>query len=165
LSPSESEISTDRVRARTDPAVNRWIDQETEHRLSLYAHQRPELIRHRLRELDQEWDIERVLETNASSMILGTLTLGALVSRKWFVVPFAVAGFLLQHAVQGWCPPLNFFRKRGVRTSREIERERCALRALLEEPGVPVSKQKAAPVQAEEEPNGTHESRPRTRRH
>ena len=38
--------------------------------------------------------------------------------------------FLLQHAVQGWCPPVPFFRRRGVRTAREIEIERYALKAL-----------------------------------
>jgi hypothetical protein len=38
--------------------------------------------------------------------------------------------FLVQHAVQGWCPPLVVLRRRGVRTRREIEEERYALKAL-----------------------------------
>jgi hypothetical protein len=38
--------------------------------------------------------------------------------------------FLLQHALQGWCPPVPFFRSRGVRTAREIDQERYALKAL-----------------------------------
>ena len=38
--------------------------------------------------------------------------------------------FLLQHALQGWCPPLPLFRRLGVRTAREIARERYALQAL-----------------------------------
>jgi DNA-binding transcriptional ArsR family regulator len=38
--------------------------------------------------------------------------------------------FLFQHATQGWCPPLPLFRKRGVRTRKEIEREKYALKAL-----------------------------------
>jgi hypothetical protein len=31
---------------------------------------------------------------------------------------------------QGRCPPLSVLRRRGVRTRREIEAERCALKAL-----------------------------------
>jgi hypothetical protein len=45
-------------------------------------------------------------------------------------VPAVVTTFLLQHALQGWCPPVPFFRKRGVRTMREIDTERYALKAL-----------------------------------
>jgi hypothetical protein len=39
----------------------------------------------------------------------------------------------LQHALQGWCPPVPVLRRLGYRTQPEIEEERCALRALLEE--------------------------------
>jgi len=87
-------------------------------------------IERRLAELDQEWDIERLLETNASIATLVGLTLGATVDRKWFLLPAAVAGFLLQHAVQGWCPPMPVFRRMGVRTSSEIDYERYALKAI-----------------------------------
>ena len=38
--------------------------------------------------------------------------------------------FLLQHALQGWCPPLPLLRRLGVRTQAEIERERYALKAI-----------------------------------
>jgi hypothetical protein len=41
-----------------------------------------------------------------------------------------VASFLLQHAVQGWCPPVSIFRRLGVRTMREMDEERYALKAL-----------------------------------
>ena len=41
-----------------------------------------------------------------------------------------IGGFLLQHAVQGWCPPLPFFRANGVRTQSEIDEEKFALKAL-----------------------------------
>jgi hypothetical protein len=50
------------------------------------------------------------------------LALGATVDRRFFLVPGLVAGFLLQHAVQGWCPPIPFFRRRGFRTASEIDR-------------------------------------------
>jgi hypothetical protein len=41
-----------------------------------------------------------------------------------------VTGFLFQHAIQGWCPPVPVLRKLGFRTSYEIEQERRALMAL-----------------------------------
>lgn len=46
------------------------------------------------------------------------------------MLPAAVSAFLLQHALQGWCPPVPFFRKRGVRTPAEIAAERNALKLL-----------------------------------
>jgi hypothetical protein len=51
-------------------------------------------------------------------------------SRKWLILPGVVLSFLFQHAVQGWCPPVPVFRRLGVRTREEIDRERYALKAL-----------------------------------
>lgn len=84
----------------------------------------------RVRALDREWDIERTLEANAAVASLVGLGLGALVHRGFFGFSAIVAAFLLQHALQGWCPPLPVFRRRGVRTAREIDEERYALKAL-----------------------------------
>ena len=120
----------DRVRANTDPELNRRIDTLLERRIRFYATQDKEVISERIEELDREWDIERVLETNAASISLIGLFLGATSGRRWFVLPAIVSGFLLQHAVQGWCPPVPLFRRLGVRTRLEIEQERHALKLL-----------------------------------
>jgi hypothetical protein len=45
------------------------------------------------------------------------------------ILPGVVAAFLLQHAIQGFCPPLPVLRALGYRTDREIETERNALKA------------------------------------
>jgi hypothetical protein len=79
-------------------------------------------------ELDREWDIERTLEANASTAVLVGVTLGALVDRRFFALPAIVAGFLLQHAIQGWCPPVPLLRRLGFRTASEIDYERYALK-------------------------------------
>ena len=50
--------------------------------------------------------------------------------RRWAYLPLVVTGFLLQHATQGWCPPVPILRALGFRTQGEIERERYALKAL-----------------------------------
>ena len=121
--------TADRVPAHTSAEVNRRIQQDTAE--SVRWHPRhPDRIDHRLRELDEEWDIERTLEANAATLALTGTLLGAFVDKRFLALPIAVTAFLLQHAVQGWCPPVPFFRKRGVRTMREIDEERFALKAL-----------------------------------
>ncbi|HLU39384.1 MAG TPA: DUF2892 domain-containing protein [Planctomycetota bacterium] len=118
-----------RVPRHTAPEVNARIRHDTEARLA-YLADKPEQIQNRLDELDREWDIERVLEVNGSMLALTGLFLGVTGSRKWLLLPTAVVGFCLQHALQGWCPPLSVFRRLGIRTQREIDEERYALKAL-----------------------------------
>lgn len=122
--------TVDRVTLQTDDAVNERIRRQIEQNVALYQNASPAAIEARLEELDHEWDIERTLEANAATASLIGLTLGLTVNRKWLFLPGAVAAFLLQHAVQGWCPPLPVFRRLGVRTASEIEYERYALKAL-----------------------------------
>jgi hypothetical protein len=110
--------------------VNEDIRRNTEQNVARYASAGAAAIDRRLVELDREWDIERTLEANAAVASLVGLTLGATVNRKWFLFPAVVAGFLLQHAVQGWCPPVPVFRRLGFRTQPEIDEERYALKAL-----------------------------------
>jgi hypothetical protein len=119
----------DRVIEHTDEAINERIRRDLEARIHFYA-KRLDQIQNRLDELEQEWDIERILETQAAGVSLLGLFLGATVSRKWFLLPVVVGGFLLQHAVQGWCPPVPVYRRLGIRTTREINEERYALKAL-----------------------------------
>jgi hypothetical protein len=38
----------------------------------------------------------------------------------------------MQHALQGWCPPVPILRRLGFRTAREIFEERLALKSLLD---------------------------------
>jgi hypothetical protein len=65
--------------------------------------------------LDDEWDIERWLEANASALAFTGTVLGLLVNKKFFAIPCIVLPFLFQHAVQGWCPPVPILRRKGVR--------------------------------------------------
>lgn len=122
--------SADRVRRHTAHHVNRSIDAATAERIRFFAKGDDEAISRRLAQLDREWDMERVLETNASSLALAGTVLGAAIDRRWLALPMLVTGFLLQHAIQGWCPPVVVFRRMGVRTRQEIEKERYALKML-----------------------------------
>lgn len=119
----------DRVSDNTADAINQRIEREIAARVRHFA-EHPRRIDGRLDELDREWDIERVLEANASTLALTGVVLAATHDRRWLVLPGVVTAFLLQHALQGWCPPLPLLRRLGFRTADEIARERYALKAL-----------------------------------
>lgn len=120
----------DRVRDHTDPTVNARIDDAMRDRLFRCSTLSDTELSARIEALDREWDIERYLEVLAPSFALTGLTLGLFKNRGWFLFSGAVLGFLVQHALQGWCPPLAVLRRMGVRTRREIDEERYALKAL-----------------------------------
>ena len=123
--------TAERVPLSTAQDVNDQIREQTNANIRHYTQAPGETIQRRLEQLDQEWDVERTLEANAATVVLVGMGLGAFVNRRFFAIPALVGGFLLQHAVQGWCPPLPILRRRGVRTVWEIERERSALKAAL----------------------------------
>jgi hypothetical protein len=117
-----------RVPRNTSDAVNRRIRRAIDANVQYYA-QHKEDIPGRLRELDREWDIERAIEANAAIVGMLGVLLGTS-KRRWLTLPLLVTGFLLQHAIQGWCPPVPVLRRLGFRTAYEIEEERRALKAL-----------------------------------
>jgi hypothetical protein len=118
-----------RVPKHTAKGINAEIRRDIDRRIRHYA-ANPGEIGKRLRELDREWDIERMLEANAASVAFAGVVLGATVDKRFLALPALVGAFLLQHAVQGWCPPLPVLRRMGFRTMREIDTERFALKAL-----------------------------------
>jgi hypothetical protein len=120
----------DRVRANTSEGVNRTLDMRAEDRVRGYAGAGPAEMSVRIEELEQEWSIERLIETEASAMGLMGLGLGLTYSRKFLLVPTFVASMVLLHGLQGWYPMLPLFRRLGFRTREEIEREKFALKVL-----------------------------------
>jgi hypothetical protein len=120
----------DRVPRNTSSKVSGRIQGRTLHDVSRYVGADPVFIDERIQELQREWDIERTLEANAATLALAGLALGAAVDRRFYLLPAAIAAFLLQHALQGWCPPLPLLRRLGIRTAREIQDEIIALRIL-----------------------------------
>lgn len=119
-----------RVELQTSPEINEGIRERSDENVEQLADASVAEIDRRLEELDAEWDIERVLQANASVVSLLGIALGAGADRRFLALPAAVFGFFAQHALQGWCPPIPVFRRLGVRTRREIERERYALKVL-----------------------------------
>lgn len=132
LADQPTSSGADRIRRKTPLHLNLLIDRQTDSNIQSYTNSSHHTIRKRLRALDEEWDIERVLEINASTLALTGLVLGFAVNRKWFAVPAIALSLLLQQGVRGWCPPLPILRRMGIRTRSEINREKQALKALLD---------------------------------
>lgn len=122
--------TAERVEQNAPPEVNEQIRRQAEAHYARAASSDIERIDERLRELDQEWDVERTLQTNYGIVTILGITLGALVARPWFLFSALASGFMVQHALQAWCPPVSLFRRWGYRTAREIDQECYALKAL-----------------------------------
>jgi hypothetical protein len=122
--------TTRRVQLHTVPRLNDAIRRRADAEIVRLEGAPADRIEQRLQALDREWDVERTLQTNASIIVLLGLALATTVDRKFLLLPAGVFGFFAQHALQGWCPPIPVFRRMGVRTQGEIERERYALKAL-----------------------------------
>ncbi|WP_197913173.1 MULTISPECIES: hypothetical protein [unclassified Variovorax] len=146
--------TTLRVEMHTDSALNEEIGARTEAELLRLERAGRAAIEERLTELEEEWDIERVLQTNASALVLAGLALGTGFDRRFLALPIAVFAFFAQHAFQGWCPPIPLLRRLGIRTMREIERERYAIKVLrgdfegLPRPDAPTSERVRAILKA-----------------
>lgn len=123
-------MAADRVRKNTPPEINARIDREIAGSVRYFAGQDNFEITRRIHELEVEWDVERALEANAAALGITGLALGVFRDRRWLVLPALVLPFLLQHAVQGWCPPLGVLRRLEFRTRKEIDREKYALKVL-----------------------------------
>ena len=127
---TDPQSELDRVRRATSPEQLERVDRTIEENVRFYATQPRDVLDRRIAELDNEWSMERVLETNAATLALTGAFLGLIGGKKWFLLSATVMGFLFQHAVQGWCPPVPMMRRLGIRTRGEIDREKYALKAL-----------------------------------
>ena len=126
----------DLIRNHTPAHVNRGIDKQTVEQLSAVGDE-PHAIRQRLWALDREWHLDRALIAVFS--VVGAFT--AHRSHKavrqghrasgWRALFWTQMGFLLHHAIRGWCPPVSVLRRIGFRTEKEIAAERTALEKRL----------------------------------
>lgn len=123
--------TTKRVEQHTSKIINEKIEQNTIENLKRYKDASTIELSKRIKDLDREWDTERVLETNAAGIILISTILGFTVSPYWFILIGIVSFFLLQHAIQGWCPPLPIIRRLGIRTQEEIYSEKTVIKFLI----------------------------------
>jgi multidrug resistance efflux pump len=145
--------STDRVRAHTAKDVLRRIDDDMNQRLIEAAEASHEATSQRLKALEREWDTDRALEIEAATVGLLGLALGVFARTSLLALPAVVAASVLAHAATRHYPLMPLFRRFGLRTSREIARERYALKALRGDfAGMPGGRQPADAATARSSP-------------
>lgn len=124
------EPSPDRARRHTAASVLRRIDDDTLVHLMEVATNPADAASRRLEALDREWDIDRTIEAEAATMGLIGLALGTFVRPVLLALPATVGAAVFLFGTRGMYPLLPIFRRLGIRTAREIERERYAVKAL-----------------------------------
>lgn len=118
------------VRKVTSAEQNALIDEIILLNIRKYSEKSHKEISRRIKELDKEWDIERVLDLNMSALALCGITLSLLLNKYSIILPILLLLFFIWHAFQGWCPPIPILRYFKIRTRPEIDREKYALKAL-----------------------------------
>ncbi len=119
-----------RVEMHTSKKINQRIMRKTEENLKKQQYANSNNLTNRIKQLDNEWDTERVLEANAATIIFVCSLIGFLTSSYKFIITGIISFFLFVHAIQGWCPPLPLIRRLGIRTQEEIESEKMAIKFL-----------------------------------
>ena len=127
--------TADRVESASTKKQNATIYEKTVNQLTQImvnsTDKQSSAIENRLNKLSREWDMERLLEFNASTLLVISGFLAYFHCKHWLILTLAVACFLWQHAVQGWCPPVPIFRSIfQIRTAAEIFTEKTALKLL-----------------------------------
>src|SRR5690349_16111925 len=101
----------------------------TLHDVACYLDASEDELSERIRELEDEWSVERALQAKIATLTLLGLA-GALANRRLLVVPLTAGAMLLQQALRRWSPPVPLLRALGLRVESEIQQEILALRIL-----------------------------------
>ena len=120
----------DRVKQATPTSINQRIENATWQNVAQYLLKSNAEKTERIHQINKEWDIERYLGVNMSTLALIGVALTYFVHIYWLLLPAIVLAFFFQHSVQGWCPPLPVLRLLKIRTSKEIEQEKYALKII-----------------------------------
>ncbi|HUH85308.1 MAG TPA: hypothetical protein VLX85_11930 [Stellaceae bacterium] len=91
----------------------------------------------RLRRLDRELDQERALLWGAAALGFSGAVLAIAVDRAFATLTAIAVVTVGQYALWGWSPAALLLARLGLRSSREIDGERHALAATLEDPTLP----------------------------
>jgi len=103
-------------------------EKDIQDKINHYYHDQDEITA-RLAELDEEWDIERLLQVKVAALTISGVVLGITVNKKWLALPLA-ASFVALGAAAGLNMSIPLLQKLGFRTRVEIEKEKYALKAI-----------------------------------
>src|ERR1035437_4145949 len=94
------------VRRVTSDKRNAVIDEIILLNIKEYERKSPAEISQRIKALDKEWDIERVLDLNMSALALCGITSSLLFNKYSIILPILLLLFFIWHSFRGWCPPV-----------------------------------------------------------
>jgi hypothetical protein len=120
---------TDKIRSAYNSDINRKIDRQIEENIRKYTYQGSYEISERIKDLEAEWDIERILHLNLAGLALAGMAL-SVKNKNWLLFSGTMISFVAYHVIKGWTPPLMLLRKLGYRTRKEIEFELYAMKYL-----------------------------------
>lgn len=128
---SWNQTSTDAARSHVPDEVNKGIDTHVEACVRHMAQQdRAEITRYLLK-LEKEWELNRVVSVVGAVLALAGAGLAGRQGGAGRLLGGVAAGLLLQHGLLGFSPLGSLVRRlAGVRTRREIDLEKFALKAL-----------------------------------
>jgi hypothetical protein len=95
-----------------------------------FAHKGKAKISERLQEIENEWDIERIIHLHLSGISIAGALLGYFLNKRWLILPALAAVVLVLHSLKGVAPQIPLLRKLGFRTRSEINREKYSLKAM-----------------------------------
>jgi hypothetical protein len=128
---SWNQTSTDEVRSHATEGVNKRIDERVERCVRHMAERERAEISRYLEKLEREWDLNRAVTVVGSALTLAGLWLGRRDGGRWRILGGLAAGLMLQHGLLGFGPLAELVRAvAGVRTRKEIDLEKFALKAL-----------------------------------
>jgi len=89
-----------------------------------------EALDDRIRALEQEWPLERIIEITIATLALVGVLLAVTSNRQWLFFSAGVLSFLTIRGATNWAAGLPWLRRCGARTQAEISQEKHALKTL-----------------------------------
>lgn len=127
---SWNRTNADAVRTHTPDSLNCRIDMKVEDCVRHMAEQDRGAHTHYLEKLEREWDLHRALLVGTSALAFASALLSRRLGRGWLTACAVASALALQHGLMGFGPAASALRLLGVRTRREIDLEKFAVKAL-----------------------------------
>lgn len=107
------------------------LDRRLAQRIDQTVRDGPAAIQRRLRALDGEWDFDRAVFGAGAVVALGGLALSQVTGKKRLLLaPAVMLPMMCGQALLRWSPPASVLQRFGLRSRKEIDRERIALKFL-----------------------------------
>jgi hypothetical protein len=109
---------------------NKGRENSTLDNVRFYGSLGKEGIDERIRALDDEWDVERAVTVFLSGAGLAGLIVGLVGSRIWRLLAWIALPLIFLHGQDKWKPSEGILKSLGLRSRKEIQDEKYALKAL-----------------------------------